>query len=177
MNILQRPAYLGDSVPTTSFAAGLGVPQPPRISADNGFTLLLANGVPHPSIPPSLFLDVVVIGHNPVASRIYYEGGYDPRNSQPPACYSDNGVGPSSNSMQPQSELCVTCRHSVWDRPTPNGNFVPACDHRKKLACLVAGAGDTVFLLNLPPASLGAWRDYVAYIEGNDSQPFDHVTR
>jgi hypothetical protein len=177
--LTQRPAYLGTNADTSAFASGLGVPQPPRISMDNDrFNLVLASGIRHPTIPASLSLDVVVIGANEHASRVFYgRGHYDPNNAAPPVCYSDNGSAPSANAIQPQSELCVNCRHSVWDQPTPNGNMVPACDTRKKLACIVGGAGDTVFLLSIAPASLGAWRDYVAYLAASQAGPFDVVTR
>ena len=81
MSVLQRPAYLANRTQSTlasTLSGGLGVAQPPRISLkDDRFTLLMPNGDRHPAVAPSLTIDVIVVGGNPTASRIYYDASYD----------------------------------------------------------------------------------------------------
>jgi len=180
---LQRPAYLQARGPradlSAKLAAGLGVAQPPRISLkDDRFTLYMANGDKHPTVQPSLSLDVIVVGGNGNASKILYDT-YDPDNPGTPICWSDNGVGPSERSSQPQSETCANCPQNVWgSKISAMGSKVQACATVKKIAVLVAGAGDTVFLLQIPPASLKPWRNYIAHLQNLDqTEATEVITR
>jgi len=179
--MLQRPNYL-QPAKTNLFAAltgGLGSAQPPRVSIkDDRFTLIQANGERHPMVPPSLTLDVVIVGGNPHASRMYFSEGFEAESGAPPDCFSDNGVSPSEQALRPQSEKCASCKHSAWDHINALGNAVPACPTRKKVAVIVAGAGETVYLLTVPPASLKVWNKYMAHLEGEGiGAPYHVVTR
>lgn len=178
--MLQRPSYL--SQPNAGLlakaSAGLGISQPPRISLkDDRFTLIQANGEPHPSVKSSLELDVIIVGTNNGVSQIYYDGAYDPTSPAAPACWSDNQIGPSKDAMQPQSETCALCPRAVWDQISPNGTKVPACNQHKKIAVIVAGGGATVYLLSIPPASLKPWRGYVTHLGSQNASPDEIVTR
>jgi len=179
--MLQRPNYL-QPAKTNLFASltgGLGSAQPPRVSIkDDRFTLIQANGERHPMVPPSLTLDVVIVGGNPHASRMYFSEGFEAESGAPPDCFSDNGVSPSEQALRPQSEKCASCKHSAWDHINALGNAVPACSTRKKVAVIVAGAGETVYLLTVPPASLKVWNKYMAHLEGEGvGAPYHIVTR
>jgi len=179
--MLQRPNYL-QPAKTNLFASltgGLGSAQPPRVSIkDDRFTLIQANGERHPMVPPSLTLDVVIVGGNPHASRMYFSEGFEAESGAPPDCFSDNGVSPSEQALRPQSEKCASCKHSAWDHINALGNAVPACSTRKKVAVIVAGAGETVYLLTVPPASLKVWNKYMAHLEGEGvGAPYHVVTR
>ena len=184
MPALQRPAHLAHRAPSAiaaALAGGLGVAQPPRISLkDDRFTLLMPNGEHHPQVPPALSINVIVVGGNPGPSRIYYDATYDAADAAAPICWSDNGFkivdgvavadtakqGPSISAATPQSPLCDTCPQAVWgSKISPNGSKIPACSSVKKLAVLVAGAGDMVFLLQVPPGSLKVWRAFLAYLD------------
>lgn len=178
--MLQRPAYL--QAPNQSVlakaAAGLGIIQPPRISlVDDRFTVIQANGQRHPQILPALTLDVIVVGANAGVSHIYYDGPYDVNSPAAPACFSDNQIGPSKDAMQPQAETCAICPRAVWDQISANGNKVPACNQHKKIAVLVAGGGDTIYLLSIPPASLKVWKAYVAHVGGQGASVEEVITR
>jgi hypothetical protein len=180
---LQRPAYLQARQHTevsAKLAAGLGVAQPPRLSLkDDRFTLLMANGDKHPTIAASLTVDVIVVGGNANASKIYYEGDYDSADAVAPVCWSDNGVAPSERAGTPQSENCATCQWAVWGSKISNmGSKVQACATYKKIAVIVAGAGDTVFLLQIPPNSLKPWRNYIAHLQNLDgTEATEVITR
>ena len=170
MSVLQRPAYLANRTQSTlasTLSGGLGVAQPPRISLkDDRFTLLMPNGDRHPAVAPSLTIDVIVVGGNPTASRIYYDASYDAADAAAPVCWSDNGVGPSVSAGTPQSATCADCPQAVWGaKISSQGSKIPACSTVKKVAVLVAGAGETVFLLQIPPGSLKPWRGFLAHLD------------
>lgn len=183
MNALTpRPAYLtgGSSNLGATLAAGLTQPMPNRISLkDDRFTLILESGQNHPQIPPSLSLQVIFVGGNPHPSRVYYASDdvYDPDNANAPVCWSDNGVGPSEKVASPVSPTCAMCPNSAWTKITAMGSKVPPCMTRKKVAVLVAGAGDTVFLLDIPPGSLKPFSQYMSKLGGElHASPEEVVT-
>ena len=126
----------------------------------------MPNGDRHPAVAPSLTIDVIVVGGNPTASRIYYDANYDAADAAAPVCWSDNGVGPSVSAGTPQSATCADCPQAVWGaKISPQGSKIPACSTVKKVAVLVAGAGETVFLLQIPPGSLKPWRGFLAHLD------------
>lgn len=183
MNALTpRPAYLtgGSSNLGATLAAGLTQPMPNRISLkDDRFTLVLESGQNHPQVAPSLSLQVIFVGGNPHPSRVYYASDdvYDPDNANAPVCWSDNGVGPSEKVASPVSPTCAMCPNSAWTKITAMGSKVPPCMTRKKVAVLVAGAGDTVFLLDIPPGSLKPFSQYMSKLGGElHASPEEVVT-
>lgn len=119
---------------------------------------------------PQLELPVIVIGANPVLSKRYYLGAYDPnaKEIKAPDCYSDNGIGPSAGSSAPQSERCATCPHNSWNSGV-NGKG-KACNDRKNLAVILPDdiqlgqemvnyteEDPVLFRLEIPPASQSPW--------------------
>lgn len=178
-----RPGHLAPTVKNLGaiLAGGLAPPQPNRISLDNDrFTLILENGQVHPQVPPSLQIQAIIVGGNANVSRRYFseDAVYDRDNPNAPICWSDNGVGPSEKVQSPISPTCAQCPNSKWDKIMPQtGSKVPACQHRKKVALLVAGAGADPFLLDIPPASLKPWGKYM-YRLGSElhCSPSDVVT-
>lgn len=173
MSLAPRPTYLA---PTGSvglgskLAGGLSAPRPNRISLkDDRFTLIMESGQQHPNVQPALSMQVIFVGGNPHASRVFYDSdAYDTDNPDAPVCWSDNGVGPSDKSSQPQSPTCGQCPKSVWGSAISKmtGAKIPACNTRKKVAVMVAGAGDAVFLLDIPPGSLKSFGGYMSRLGG-----------
>lgn len=184
MSLAPRPTYLapaGAQGLGSKLAGGLQQPRPNRISLkDDRFTLIMESGQQHPSVAPALALQVIFVGGNPHASRVFYDSdSYDPENSDAPVCWSDNGVGPSDKSSQPQSPTCAQCPKAVWGSAVSkmSGKGIPACSSRKKVAVLVAGAGSDVFLLDIPSASLKPFGGYMARIGGElHASPEEVVT-
>ena len=76
----------------------------------------------------------------------------------------------------PQAPTCAACPRSEWTKINANGNKVPWCTQKYKVALLIPGF-DTVFLLAVPPASHGPLRRYLATCKGNGVNPNDLVTR
>lgn len=182
--MLQLPAHLQNKQNpafASALTGGLGSPMPPTISRKNNrFTLIGANGEPHGTIVPSLHLDVIVVGGNPEASKIFYEGAFDPNDATAPDCYSDNGTAPSSQAAKPQSDLCALCKQNEWGSKISNisGKKVQACQTYKKVSVVVLGdATGTVYLLSVPPASLKPWRGYVQHLGGQGVEVWQVITR
>jgi len=160
---------------------GLNTGSPPHISiAGNRFTLVDDAGNEKPI--QTLYLDVCVIDANQSVSKIYfdpripYEPGGD--NSNPPLCWSDNGVGASAQASSPQNTSCQLCPHNAWGSATSKATGKPtkACNDVKKLAVLVPGI-EMVFLLRVPPASLKNLAKYTQTLAGHGVDLPDAVTR
>ena len=147
------------------------------------FRLIDANGVE--TLIPNLYLDVVIIRANPKDSKLYFQGPYNPDSGDPPACYSDNGIGPSSNALQPQSPLCSSCPHNQMNSKInpQTGKGSKACSDRKKLAFIIPGDSTVnVFELQVPPDSLGNLKAYAKFLSsqatgGRKADIGDMITR
>src|SRR6266566_3602701 len=160
---------------------GITAGSPAHISiAGNHFTLVDDAGNEKPI--QTLFLDVCVIDANPSVSKIFF----DPRtpfvpggdNSNPPICWSDNGIGASAQASQPQNTSCQLCPQNAWGSAVSKatGAKVKACNDVKKLAVLVPGI-DMVFLMRIPPASLKNWGKYCNTLAGHGVDLPDALTR
>ena len=178
---MQFPAYLKATTSDTlnaNAAAGIDAFVPsPRISYRGGrFHLVDQDGVEtRPMVVDqdgvvqeennSVAIDVVIVGALPHISKIYYDQPYNPDADQAPACFSDNGVGPSDRSRLPQSETCAICPHNVWGSTfnPATGKARQACMNHKKLAVVrFYDDTNTVYSLTIPGASL---KPYQAEIE------------
>ena len=116
----QLPAYLQNRQSkglAQSLVANLGVGSPPFLSImGNRLTLIDSAGeeIPVTTYDPKIgpYLDCVVIDALERTSKVFYDKPYDPSATQyePPACWSDNGVGPSRNAAVPQPSTCADCR-------------------------------------------------------------------
>lgn len=161
-----------------------GFAQHPRISLKNTRFTLIDGGKLRTAWDPNN-LPVVFVAANPHKSKIYYPGGFDADNPQPPLCYSDNGVAPSSNAQDPQARSCAECRHNVFGTAQDGEGRGKACADRKKLACFVIGDSSLGMLyeLSIPPNSLSNWKTYCDLIQsyivpggGRQAELFDVVT-
>ena len=161
MTDFQLPAHLVNRQSrgvAATLAANLASGQPPYISIKGSrFTLVDAAGNQRPI--NTLSLDVVLADMNSHVSKLYFENAYDPNASEalPPTCFSDNGIGPSSQAQKPQSPTCAACPNNVWGSDTSRvtGKATKACNDVQKLAVLLPDDPQKiVFLLRVPPASL-----------------------
>lgn len=161
---------------------GIGGPSPARISiAANKFTKVdsAGNQRPHTVIMinqqgqqqefPASFLECVLVGVNPNVSKTYYDTQYDPNaDDAPPACWSDNGTGPSSMAPKPQARTCAECPHNIWGSAVSNmtGKPTKACNDAKKVALLVPN-DPIIYQLRIPPATLKNLKQYAHTVGGN----------
>jgi hypothetical protein len=141
-----------------------GFPRPPHISISEGkFYVVSATGISQQV--PTHHIDVIIIDANPHRSRILWGDG-GPGSGEPPVCFSDNGVGPSSRSTEPQSATCAVCQHNVMGSATTfREKKTTACQRRQKLAVLLPDGDTTIYLLDLSPQNVGAFDTYAAHLD------------
>jgi len=171
---------------------GLGFSQPAHISRLGGrFHLVGETGEYQPvtTFDPQIgaYIDMVIVDVNENRSKIYFDRSkpYDANREDPPLCFSDNGVAPSVNAIQPQHETCAGCPQNVKGSAISGltGAEVWACKDQKKLAVIVNGIAG-VWLFVIPPASLKKYRAYVEWIvrqqlpgANRAADPADMITR
>lgn len=162
---------------TAAMTEGLSLPQPPKISIGNSvFTLIdrAGNEMQCNLVDPNVgrYLDVVIVGANQNKSKIFYEGEWTPQSTDPPVCWSDNGVAPSINSITPQSPTCAQCQWNVIgsDVSKRTGKGIKACQDRKKVACYVVGdPSGELFQFQVTPAALKGLAAYGKWVAGYPS--------
>jgi hypothetical protein len=159
---------------TTSAAHGLGSLMPPHVSINgNRFALVDAAGVRFPL--QTMHLDCVIIDINQNMSKVYWgDAPYDPNDDDrgPPICFSDNGIGPSTNSTEPQSTTCSTCSHNAWGSAVneKTGKNRKACSDRKKVALVAIGdQAGLCYQMQIPPASLKAFLKYSGQLQAMEA--------
>lgn len=149
---------------------GLGSSRGPHISIKGGrFRLVSATG--QETVLPTHYIDMIVVDANQHPSRVYFEGDYDPSMDTPPACFSDNGSGPSTQSMSPQSTTCAVCPNNVRGSDTTfTGKPTTACENRKKLGVIIPGDPSvTVYEFQIPPGSLKGLKTYGEWLMSQGS--------
>lgn len=155
----QRRSIIDDAT------TGLGSSRGAHLSIRGGrFRLVSATGVETPM--ETHFIDVIVVDANDKPARVYFEGAFDPTADIPPACFSDNGTGPSSQAMSPQAPTCAVCPRNVRGSDTTfTGKPTTACDNRKKVAVIIPDdPAVNVYEFQIPPGSLSNLRAYGAWL-------------
>jgi hypothetical protein len=193
---LELPARLANRVSGPKLAeavtAGLGSAAPPYISIEGGsFTLVDSSGVEVPVDTKHLDCIIVSVNMAVAVQRVFWgerlEDGtvrpiqtYQGRSGtyRPPLCFSDNGVGASSQAADPQSANCQTCHWSGFNQPskTDATKMASACRKIKKIAVMVPGY-DFPFLLRVPVMSHENLRVYGDKFKGQKFDVTDVVTR
>lgn len=151
-----------------------GQSQPAHVSTKgNRFTAIDDQGNETPL--QTLYLDCVIVGANPIVSRVYYEGPYTDE-KRAPDCFSDNGIAPSAEAQTPQNTTCQGCPRAVWGSAIGvTGKGVPACKSKKKLAIIWQGA---LYQFVVPPGSLGNLGDYMDRFRENPEMQLNRcITR
>lgn len=171
----QLPAYLAN-LGTPGLAAraaeGIGFSLPPHISIrGNQFTLVDAAG--NKQTAQTTFLDVCIADICDVMCKMYYEGEWTPDSSDPPACWSANGVAPSIEAISPQSPRCDTCQWNKRgsDVAMDGKTQIKACRDEKWIAVLVPGI-QMPLKMTITPGSFKNWRAYTEMFRG---KPIDMI--
>lgn len=90
-------------------------------------------------------------------AKTYYARKYSGEDSEGarPDCYSMDGISPSPNALNPQSDKCATCPHNQWgSRISEDGQSKgKACQDNARLAISQPDKMEPM-LLRVPPASL-----------------------
>jgi hypothetical protein len=149
---------------------GIGSSRGPHISIRGGrFRLVDATGNETPV--EEHHIDLIFIDANQHPARVYFEGEFVPGSDDPPVCFSDNGVGPSSQAIKPQAQTCAVCPRNVRGSATTfSGKSTTACDNRKKMAVIVPDdPAVNVYEFQIPPGSLSNLKAYGAWIKQQSS--------
>lgn len=142
----------------------------PRISIGGSKFSIKANGevtlITDPTNPdlPKMQLETVVVGHNPMVSKTYYEGDFEEGDKDEPDCSSDDGLTPDAHVAQKMSVACATCPKNAWGSKISkmSGKPIKACSDNKRLVVLRAdGLDDDAYEFSVKPASLKDWALYV----------------
>lgn len=160
-----RIAARGGNTVLANAVANLGSSRGPYLSIRGGrFRLVAADG--SEQLMDQHYIDVIVVDANTNSSRVYFAGEYDPLANEPPACFSDNGTGPSTQAMQPQAPTCVVCPYNVRGSDTTfTGKATTACEKRKKLAIIIPDDPRVVvYEFQVPPGSLSNLKSYSDFL-------------
>jgi hypothetical protein len=151
--------------------ATTGTQMPPRVSINgNKFALIDPSGsvVEVPFLPDGPALDVVFVDGNEHISKLFWglDKPYNPGETSPPLCFSDNGVAPSSAAQEPQSATCAACPHNIIGSAISqiSGARIKACGDLKKFA-VVAKGFQGAYLLTIKPGSFKAWNNYTNWLQ------------
>src|SRR6516225_1420654 len=175
-----RPDYFkGTNLPQLARTGmqGLGGRRPPHISImGNEFALVDALG--NRSAVPEKYIDVTVLAINQTKSKMYFPDAYNRDKPGIPVCFSDNGIGPSVESPEPQHATCAGCPRDVWGtKISALGKPVKACSDYKKIAVFTSHRPEMAFLLSIPPGSWKDWKQYCGYFGANQVDLYELVTR
>lgn len=118
------------------------------------------------TVLPDNVLRAVIVGASPNLTKSFYKGAYNPKATEEkkPDCYSNDGIRPASDALDPQSQQCATCPQNAWgSKVTDAGAKMKACADQKRLA--VISADDTsddpeVYLFQVTPAALKQFAQY-----------------
>ena len=155
-------AFIGDDDLSSGVSAGY-----PVMSIRGAKWRISQNGEERPIYIPGTTdlapaVRVVLLRANRAVSKTFYAGAYVEGADTAPTCQSGDGVRPDTDSEQPQSATCATCKHNEWgSKISPAGKKIKACGDVRRMAVLPAE--DLEFpasLLRIPGASLG---DLAAY--------------
>ena len=164
---IKVPAHLAGRIGQPSALAqalggGIGSGESiPRISL-KGARFRIKEGE-NETVLDSTTLDIVIVGANPRLSKTWYAKAWTP-DAEPsaPDCFSLDGISPSTDSTDPQNDLCATCPHNAWgSKVTPMGQKVKACSDLKRLAVVAADdPTGPIYLLQVTPAALKGLNQY-----------------
>jgi len=165
---IQVPAHLAGkvgvpSVLAKSLTGGLstGGEGFPRISIKGSRFRIVEGG--NETVLDSTKLDLIIVGANPRLSKTWYQKAWTP-DAEPsaPDCFSLDGVGPHTDSTNPQNDLCASCPQNAWgSKITPQGQQIKACSDQKRLAVVSADdASGAVYLLQVTPGALKGLNAY-----------------
>ena len=147
------------------------------------------------------YFDVVIPKARPELSKTYYKNGYNDGDDAPPTCWSEDGINPlaplESRPLSPMqnNQHCTDCRlcpmNVFGSKTTDDGRKAKACADTRKMVVLPMVPGpngqevmdpDNVkyggpMLLRVPAASLKAFAEYGAKLQGMGLAYFGVVTR
>jgi hypothetical protein len=117
---------------------------------------------------PRASIEVAIVKASPHLSKVFYEKGYIEGSTEPPDCWSNNGLTPdiAVNPAKKQNPTCATCKQNAWGaKITAAGKASKACADTKRIAVTpLNDLENEVYggpmLLRVPPASLSDMKTF-----------------
>jgi hypothetical protein len=116
--------------------------------------------------PLGAVVEVILLGITPkqpfVNIRSYWEKNYDPGNTEPPVCMSQNGIKPHPFAPVPQAETCAAC---AWSQPGSGqkGGKTQKCRSTKIAAMVLANQPQMKpFIMHVPVTALKSLSQYIS---------------
>lgn len=98
-------------------------------------------------------IDVVILGVSEDYLRQYYAKAYDPKDTSPPDCWSNDNKVPHEYSAKPQSSSCMKCPQNISGSGTGK---TKACQTKANIAVVLANniEGGEIFEMTIPAKSI-----------------------
>ena len=98
-------------------------------------------------------LDVVILGASPAFLRQWYARAYDPKDTSPPDCWSNDNQKPHENSANPQAQYCNKCPKNIAGSGVGTAK---ACQTKVNIAVVLANniEGGDIFEMTVPAQSI-----------------------
>ena len=120
---------------------------------------------------PKQFVEIVIIGGNEKRARAYYPGKFEPDATEPPTCWSNDGVTPTGG-KQIQAKQCGLCK---WNEPgsrkDARSNRATACSVRKRIVICSYRNPTKPILMDLPVTSHQNLARYVKWLKDSGITP------
>ena len=114
-------------------------------------------------------LNIVVVNGTKYVSRKYYAGAYQPGESLPPDCWSNDGQVPDASIEAPQHSNCQECPMNIKGSGQGDSR---ACRFEKRLAVVLADdISGSIYQLALPSKS------YFGRSDDNKAMPFEQYAK
>jgi len=167
----RQKAGTTSSIADAISSGGLNIP---RISLKGSKFRLVEDGV---ETVVGSELDVVIVGANPKVSKVFYAGVYDPAESAPPSCMSNDGVAPDESVEVPVCASCAACPNNVLgSKMLPSGAKSKLCADQRHLAVVAAADPTKVYSLTVPVSGMKALRVYFKELANYGIGPEEVVT-
>ena len=153
-------------------AAGIGGESIDHISIKGGRFHIIRNGQ-QPQTLELFALRVIIVHANPGVTKAYYDSPWNPdQDAEAPACSSDDGVTPRSDSPRPQCGTCAVCPQNQFGSKVnaQTGKESKACTDKKCIAIVTPGneAGE-MLRLQIPTMAM---KDFGAFLRGLPNVPY-----
>ena len=153
-------------------AAGIGGESIDHISIKGGRFHIIRNGQ-QPQTLELFALRVIIVHANPGVTKAYYDTPWNPdQDAEAPACSSDDGIAPRSDSPRPQCGTCAVCPQNQFGSKVnaQTGKESKACTDKKCIAIVTPGneAGE-MLRLQIPTMAM---KDFGAFLRGLPNVPY-----
>jgi hypothetical protein len=153
-------------------AAGIGGESIDHISIKGGRFHIIRNGQ-QPQTLELFALRVIIVHANPGVTKAYYDTPWNPdQDAEAPACSSDDGITPRSDSPRPQCGTCAVCPQNQFGSKVnaQTGKESKACTDKKCIAIVTPGneAGE-MLRLQIPTMAM---KGFGAFLRGLPNVPY-----